>query len=165
MATTDYLLKIEGVQGESKQEGYADHIDLDSWSWGMSNSGSAAQGGGLGTAKASAQDFHFVIRNGKSSPQLFYFCSTGKVIPTATLICRKSTGDTSTGEYYRVIFNECLISSHQQGGSGGSNMLPMEQVSFNYAKVTVEYHEQKEDGSLGGIASTHSYDVKLGKAA
>jgi len=165
MAQTDFLLKIEGVQGESKQEGYADHIDIESWSWGMSNSGSAAQGGGLGTAKASAQDFHFVIRNGKSSPQLFYHCSVGKVIPTAKLICRKVTGDTKTGEYYRVIFEQCMISSHQQGGSNGAEQLPMEQVSFNYAKVTVEYHEQKEDGSLGGIASTHSYDVKTGVAA
>ncbi len=43
-------------------------------------------------------------------------------------------------------------------------MLPMEQISFNYAKVTIEYHEQKDDGSLGGV-KTHSYDVKTGTAA
>ena len=164
MAQQDFLLKMDGISGESKQEGYTEHMDIESWSWGMTNSGSAAVGGGSGTGKASASDFHFVIRNGKSSPQLFMACASGKVIKNAKLICRKSTGDSKTGEYYKVIFKDCVIASHSQGGSGGSEMLPMEQVSFNYSSVTVEYHEQKDDGSVGAMSSTHTYDVKLGKA-
>ena len=37
--------------------------------------------------------------------------------------------------------------SYQTGGSHG-DILPMDQVSFNFAKIEYEYKPQKADGSL-----------------
>jgi len=43
-----------------------------------------------------------------------------------------------------------LVSSYQVGGSSSSDVVPMEQVSLNFAKLEMSYKEQKPDGSLGG---------------
>ncbi len=42
----DMFLKLDGVKGESKDHQYKDQIDILSWSWGMSQSGSMHAGGG-----------------------------------------------------------------------------------------------------------------------
>jgi hypothetical protein len=35
-------------------------------------------------------------------------------------------------------------------GTAGSDIIPMDQVSLNFAKIEYKYKEQKADGSLGG---------------
>lgn len=162
MATADYLLKIEGISGESKQAGFEDCMDIQSWSWGAMNSGSWATGGGGGTGKVTTQDFHFVIHNGKSTTVLFQHCASGEHFPKAELICRKAGGGGTTYKYYIVTFDHIVISSYQEGGSSGSEVLPMAQVSFNYKKVTVDYSEQKPDGSVQSTGP-HSYDNSTGE--
>ena len=42
----DMFLKLDGVNGESKDKTHKLDIDVLAWSWGMSNSGSAHQGRG-----------------------------------------------------------------------------------------------------------------------
>ena len=62
MAQVDYFLKLDGISGESLNPDYKENIDVESWSWGVSNSGNAigrAAGGGAG--KVSAQDIHFTV--------------------------------------------------------------------------------------------------------
>jgi hypothetical protein len=71
MASADYYLKIDTIEGESESVGFEKQMQIESWSFGASNSGSAGTGTGLGTGKVSMQDFHFVIQNGKASVQLF----------------------------------------------------------------------------------------------
>ncbi|HSK73449.1 MAG TPA: type VI secretion system tube protein Hcp [Pyrinomonadaceae bacterium] len=159
MAAADYYLKIEGVDGESEAIGMENQIQIASWSWGASNSGSAGLGTGLGTGKASMQDFHFVCENGKATPQLFLKCATGKHIPEAILTCRKTGGNGEPYTYYKMTFKDIVISSFQEGGSGGSDMLPMCQISFNYTKITQEYFQQKKDGSVS-LTNTVNYDTK-----
>jgi len=162
MATADYLLLIDQVQGESKQAGFANNLDIESWSWGAMNSGSMATGGGGGTGKVSCNDFHFVVKNGRSATEVFGHCAKGTHIPTATLTCRKAGGGENTYVYYTVKFEKIVISSYQEGGSSGSDLLPMCQISFNFQKVTVEYFEQKaEDGTVTSTGA-HSYDQSTG---
>ena len=161
MASSDFLLRIDQVEGESKQEGKSQFIDIESWSWGAMNSGSMAQGGGGGTGKVSCNDFHFVCKNGTSAMKVFSHCAKGTHIPTATLECRKAGGDAKTYTYYKIDFSKIVISSYQEGGSGGSDMLPMAQISFNYQKVEVEYSEQGNDG-IPVSKGKHSYDQSTG---
>lgn len=163
MAQADYYLKIDGIEGESEQKGFEKHLEIESWSFGATQMGSAGQGTGLGSGRASVQDFHFVVKNGKASPDLFLKCCQGKHIPRAVLACRKAGGDANPFTYLKIMFDDCMISSFQTGGSGGSNILPMEQISFNFTKITMEYYQQKRDGSVT-LTSTTSYDVKKGDA-
>ena len=46
MAAVDYFLKVEGIDGESGDAKHKNEIDLESWSWGETQSGSHAFGGG-----------------------------------------------------------------------------------------------------------------------
>jgi type VI secretion system secreted protein Hcp len=44
----DMFIKIGDLKGESQDQKHKDEIDLLSWSWGISNNGSAHTGGGSG---------------------------------------------------------------------------------------------------------------------
>lgn len=159
MAQADYYLKIDTIEGESIAVGFEKQMQISSWSFGASNSGSAVQGMGLGAGKVSLQDFHFVVQNGKASPQLFLACAKGNHIPQAILSCRKTGGDGSPYTYTKITFGDLVISSFNTGGSDGSKTLPTEQIAFNFTNITFEYFEQKQDGTVS-LTNTTSYDIK-----
>lgn len=156
MAAVDYFLKIEGIEGESTDAKHKKEIDVESWSWGESNSGTHAAGGGGGAGKVQMQDFHFVMRVNKASPKLMLACATGQHIPKATLVCRRA--GTQQQEYLTIEFSDVLVSSYQTGGSAG-DIVPVDQISLNFAKIEFTYKEQKPDGTLGGAIKT-GYDLK-----
>ncbi|HEV7915182.1 MAG TPA: type VI secretion system tube protein Hcp [Albitalea sp.] len=148
MAHVDYFLKIEGVDGESTDDKHKGEIEIESWSFGGSNAGSFSSGGGGGTGKVSLQDFHFVKKSDKASAKLFTACCTGEHLKKATLVCRKAGTDQQ--EFLTIVLTSAIVSSYQTGGTAGSDIIPMDQVSLNYAKIEYKYKEQKADGSLGG---------------
>ena len=160
MAQVDYFLKIEGIEGESLQKGHEKEIEIMSFSWGESNAGSFAGNLGGGSGKVSMQDFHFTVPINRSSPKLFLACATGEHIKGATLTCRKA-GKTQQ-EFLKWKFSDILISSYNTGGSGGADVVPIDQVSFNFTKIEVSYAPQKQDGSLDA-AIPAGYDLKAGQ--
>lgn len=141
----DYFLKIDGIPGESQDKGHPNEIHLESWSWGESQGGSSSQDLGLGAGKVNMQDFHFTMKVNKASPILFINCANGKHIPKAVLTCRKA--GTTQQEFLQYTFTDLLISSYQTGGNA-NDVIPTEQISFNFTKVVMEYKPQKQDGSL-----------------
>ena len=46
VAASDYLLEIDGVKGESKDDVHKETIEIASWSWGATNPTTTCQGGG-----------------------------------------------------------------------------------------------------------------------
>ena len=160
MAQVDYFLKLKGIDGESADHKHKGSIDLESWSWGETNSGSHSSGGGGGSGKVSLQDFHFVMKMSKASPKLFLFCASGEHIPEGLLTCRKAGKDQQ--EYLIVKFTDLIVSSYQTGGSSHGEVVPTDQVSLNFAKIEVDYKEQKADGTLGGSTKA-GWDVKQNK--
>lgn len=93
----DCFLKIDGIDGESQDDRHAKEIDVLSFSWGESNTGGVAHGGGGGAGKVSMQDFHFTMKLNKASPLLARACATGQHIKSAVLTCRKAGGSVVTG--------------------------------------------------------------------
>jgi len=148
MAAVDYFLKLDGVPGESKDAKHPAEIDLQSWSWGETQSGTFGAGGGGGAGKVSMQDFHFVMTINKASPLLMQKCASGDHIPKAVLTCRKA--GTTQQEFLVVTMTDCIVSSYQTGGSAGSDLVPTDQISLNFAAIEVDYKEQTEKGTLGG---------------
>ena len=159
MAHVDYFLKIDGIEGESPDAKHKNEIHLDSFSWGESNSGSMAHGGGGGAGKVAMQDIHYTCKLGKQSPKLALACADGSHIKKAILTCRKAGKDQH--DYYVVTVTDMLVSSYQIGGHGGEVTI-VENVSLNFAKIEWDYKEQKIDGSLGGSVKA-GYDLKLNK--
>ena len=162
MAAVYYFLKIAGIEGESNDLKHKGDIHLDSWSFGGTQTGGEHFAGGGGGGKFSSQDFHFTSKLSKASPKLFQACATGQHFKDVTLVARKA-GE-GQQEYYKITFSDCLVSSYQQGGAVGSDLIPTDQASLNFGKIEIEYTEQKPDGSLGAVVKG-GYDLKLHKPA
>ncbi len=153
----DYFLKIDGIEGESQDSKHKGEIEIESFSFGEVQTGTAAHGGGMGAGKVQMQDFNFVMKVNKASPKLFLACARGDHIKNAVLTCRKAGKDQQ--EYLKVTFSDILVSSFQTSGTSSGDMLPMDQISLNFTKIEFEYREQKPDGTLGGAIKAH-YDLK-----
>ena len=158
---SDIFLKIGDIKGESMDDKHKDEIDVMSFSWGVSQTGTLATGGGAGAGKAQFQDLHISTNMSKASPLLFKACATGEHIKEATLSGRKAGGKGSS-DYLVIKLNDVLVSSYQTAGaSGGSD--PVDSLSLSYAKIEFSYKPQNPDGSLGG-AVTAGWDLKANKA-
>jgi type VI secretion system secreted protein Hcp len=148
MAAVDYFLKVDGIQGESKADKHKDEMDIESFSWGATQSGTFAAGGGGGAGKVSMQDFHFTMYNNKASPKLMLACAQGDHIKSGILTCRKAGKDQQ--EFLKITMSDVLVSSFQTGGSSSGDSLPTDQCSLNFAKIEWEYKEQDATGKLMG---------------
>ena len=156
----DAFLKLDGIPGESTDAKHKDEIEILSFSWGVSNSGSFAHGGGGGAGKASFQDFNFMSRLQKSSPKLWLSCATGQHIKSAVLTLRKAGGETGGAEFYKVTLTDVLVSSFQESGSQGGDDVPFDSFSLNYAKIRTDYTLVNQKGQLGGTTSAEFDLVK-----
>jgi type VI secretion system secreted protein Hcp len=157
MAAVDYFLKIDGIKGESQDDKHKDEIQIESWSFGLSQTGSFGAGGGGGAGKASFQDVHFTSKLNAASPKLFIASATGEHIKSAILTCRKAGGKQE--EYFVVTLSDILVSSYQTGGHGASGELPMDQFALNFAKMEIAYKVQDNKGGLGAAIKA-GYDLK-----
>jgi type VI secretion system secreted protein Hcp len=160
MAQVDYFLKLDGIKGESADPKHKDEIDIESFSWGVTQTGAHATGGGGGAGRASFQDFHFVMRLNLASPSLMKSCATGQHIKLGTLSCRKAGKDQQ--EFLTIKMTDVIVSSYQTGGSEGSDV-PFDQVSLNFAKIEIAYRQQKPDGTLAPGAK-FGFDIKSNKS-
>ncbi len=157
-AAVDYFLKIEGIDGESTNEMHKGQIEIMSFSWGMSNSGSMAAGSGGGAGKVSFGSVRIMTTVSKASPVLFESVATGKHFPTATLTVVNS--EQRGQEYMKVTLSDVLISSYQTGGMSGE--APTESFRLNFAKIEYEYTPQNPDGSMDAPVKA-GYDLALNK--
>lgn len=151
----DMFLKLDGIKGESKDSKHKDEIHIESFSWGLSQTGAHNVGGGGGAGKVSVHDISVTKFVDKSSPALMLNCCSGKHIPNGLITVRKA-GDKPL-EYLKIKLTDILVSGIQEAGHGSD--LLSENVTLNFAKFHVEYQEQKPDGS-GSPAGEMGWDVK-----
>lgn len=156
----DMFIKIDDMAGESRDKTYKDHVDVLAWSWGLSNSGNAQIGGGMGAGKANVQDLSFTKYLDKSSTNLHQACFKGSHFKEANLVVRKA-GDKPL-EYLKIKLEEVLVTSVSTGGSGGEDRLT-ENVTLNFAKISTEYYLQDAKGG-GAKAGQYTLDIAANNA-
>ena len=156
---SDYLLELDGVKGESKDDAHKETIEIASWSLGASNPTSVGSAG-MSAGKVSFSDLNVMISLEKASVELLSRVSTGKVIKKAVLYGRKA-GDDKRQDYLKVTLQEVMVSSWQTSASDGSG-IPMLSVSFAFSKIEYVYKVQNEDQTLGDDLLT-TYDLKAAK--
>jgi type VI secretion system secreted protein Hcp len=154
----DVFLKIKGIEGESADAKHKNEIDVLSYSWGISQTGTMGYGGGGGAGKANFHDFSFIMRMNKATPKLMHAIATGTHIEEAVLCCRKAGG--KQADYMIYKFYDLLISNYDTSGSGEE---PFESCSFNFSKMEMEYKVQSADGKVTP-AGRFAYDVKANEA-
>ena len=151
----DYFLKIDGIPGESTDSKHKDEIDVEAWSWGEVIP-PRPPGGGAGAGKVEIQDLNFTARFSKASPNLMLSCASGKHLTGAVLTARRQ--DKAQAEFLTFSLSDVLVSSYQTAATAG-DVSPVDSVSLNFAKIQIEYKQQKADGSLAGSIKA-GWDVK-----
>ena len=139
------FLKLDGIEGESKDSKHKGEIDVESFSFGASNpdtSGGGGSGGGAG--KVSMNDFSFTTTVSKASPKLFLACASGQHIKTALLTVRKAAGQHQ--DFLKVTLSDVTVSGYADAGTETVDA-PTDQVTMNFAKIQVSYTGQRPDGT------------------
>jgi type VI secretion system secreted protein Hcp len=150
-----FLLKIDGITGESQFDGYSDYSHVEKWHFGVTQSATFGSGtsGGAG-ATVSAQDLEATIFVDKGTAKRLEGCASGKHFKTATLVTLKASGESKPIEHHKITLSDVIISKcvigHEPAPPGSKTTeFTVEQTSLNYAKIAFEYKEQKKDGSAG----------------
>jgi type VI secretion system secreted protein Hcp len=144
-AAADYFLKLDGIDGESTDDKHKGQIEIESFSWGLSNSGSMAATGGAGAGKVKFNEFTIKKTTDKSSPKLMQAAASGEHLRSLDLTLRKAGG--TQMDYYVVHLEDVLVSSYSTSGSSGE--APTESIAFNYQKIMFEYTPTNADGTAG----------------
>jgi type VI secretion system secreted protein Hcp len=152
----DAFLKLDGVKGESVIKGHTGEVDLLSWSWGMSQSGTTHAGTGGGAGKVNVQDLSFTHFVDSSTPNMIQACCNGKHFGDATITLRKA-GEKPL-DYIVITLTDVIITSVSTGGSQGEERVT-ENVSLNFAKYKYAYQPQDKTGAAKGGAMETEYNI------
>jgi type VI secretion system secreted protein Hcp len=155
---TDIFAKIGDIKGESLDVKHKDEIEVLSFSWGVSNTGSTGSGGGGATGKAVFQDLQIVHGVDNATPALLKACATGQHIKDATITHRKA--GKGQQEFLIITLNDVTIAAVSHTGDEAEPYI--EAVSLKFAKVDFHYRTQRTDGSLDP-GEHFKFDLKANK--
>ena len=156
MAVNAYLY-VDGVEGPSTSK--PKHIDILSFSWGVSQTTVYGQGASGKEAKAGRADFnHLTVMKvlDKTTPLLVDHCASGDILKEVYLLYDKPIGN-KQDDYFRVYLKDALITSVQLSGSHEN---PTESVSIAFQGVEIAYKPEKDDGTLDAAISK-GFDLGL----
>ena len=148
------FLKIDGIGGESADAKHKGEIEIESFSWGASDPGTAGPGGGGSTGRVTMDDFSFTTPTTSASPKLFLACVERRRIKSALLTLRRSGAKQS--DFLKITMSDVQIAGWKQASD---SELPVDQVSMHFGKVQIAYTGQRPDGTPGDTV-TAGWDAK-----
>ncbi|MET1531217.1 Hcp family type VI secretion system effector [Burkholderia sola] len=157
----DIFLKINGIDGESKDATHHDEIEVLSWSWNVSQQSNMHLGSGGGAGRATVDDLQFEHYIDRASPNLIQYCLLGKHIDQAKLTVRKAGGNPL--EYILLTMNDVLVTQVSPAGVAADESRPRETVRLSFSRLKQEYVVQNAQGGSGG-AITATFDIKRNAA-
>ena len=156
---SDIFAKIGDIKGESLDGKHKDEIEVLSWSWGVTQSGTMAHGGGGGEGKASFNDFNFTHHVDKASPVLMKACATGEHIKEATITVRKA--GKGQQEFLIIKMNDILITSVNPSGTGdGAATAETRRDAVREGRPGIQAAEGRR---IAGCRLHFKYDIKGNK--
>ena len=137
-AAVDTYLKLDGIDGESTAQGHEKWIEVESFSFGASQS---QTGGGNGQTQLSEVVITQPIDS--SSSQEFAALVGGKPIATGILdLVTSASGEPQ--KLFEYTFSDILLSGITFSGSFGGN--PVETLTFDYSKIKLQAFAQNDKG-------------------
>jgi type VI secretion system secreted protein Hcp len=152
----DMFLKLEPVKGESQDHKHKDAIELLSFSWGLSQTGTMHSGTGGGAGKVHVQDLTFTHWIDKSTAPLVGSVCQGDHFGEGVLTVRKAGGKDAL-EYLKITLKNIIVTNVSIGGSHGEDKLT-ENVTLNFQKFQIDYKQQTEKGAAGA-SPTFKWDI------
>jgi type VI secretion system secreted protein Hcp len=130
--TDSEFLKVDGLEGDATDEAHLKDIPVQSFSWGVANSGTTNLGSGAGAGKASFSSFSVTKRVDKTSPRLVIDSASGAHIREVDFLA----SHTGAMDYLKYTFTDVLVTSVDEAAGGNA---PTEKVSFTFATVQIQY--------------------------
>ena len=159
----DCFVQVDGIEGESTDDKHKKWIEVLSFGLGATQAvGTAVSTGGARSGeRVDVQDFSITKVLDKSTPKLFLACCKGTHLKTVTVELCRATGDKQ--KYMEYKMEDVLITSYSDMGSSGGD-LPTEQISFNYAKLTLTYTQTDHDTGkpAGNVTANWSQEENKG---
>lgn len=157
----DGFIKIDGIQGESKDDKHKDWMEIKSCDWGVTQptSAAASTAGGGSSERASFQDLVITKELDKASPKLAVYCADGSHIKEVVVeLCRAAGSDKL--KYMEFKLSNVIVSSVSVNGSDG---IPVETIKFNYGKIEWTYTQQKRSDGAGGGNVAAGWNLETNK--
>lgn len=182
--SNDFFLKLDGIQGEAKDEDHAAEIEIEEWSFGINeddadeqlvapSSGGrdnlpvfrrgmdpAASGNAL-AGSVRVGDLHLSKRIDAASAPLMRAATTRQKIAKAILTCRKASGAEGL-EYVQIQLHEVMVSRWMVSTEGEVG-IPREKLLLSYARIEFTYQPQGSKGTSEGKKHA-GWDRKLNAA-
>jgi type VI secretion system secreted protein Hcp len=146
--------------GEAIDKMFPNTFHVKTFTFAITQKGTAATGTGLGAGKAEFDDFEFTIDTQLGSSKLMKHCALGTCFDIVILHVRKAGGKQL--EYQRYVFGNCIISSYSTSGDEEST----DTIKFNYRCIYSKYFAQGAEGDSneGKLSTTKmsdgGYDLK-----
>jgi type VI secretion system secreted protein Hcp len=154
----DTFLKIDGIDGESKDDVHAGEIDVLAWHWDYTISEDAGRSG-RGREATICEPISFVHYFDKASVGIALAGFTRSFIPEALLTVRKSGEEPL--EYLTITLTDATVISQTMGGEESENLL-IEQFALSFERIKLEYTEQLPDDS-GDAAIQFAWDCEANR--
>ena len=136
----DAFLKLGDIKGESQVKGFENQIQIESFHWGISNTGTTVGGGGTGVGRAAAQDLLLSAGSSNASPELFLACATGEHIDEGLLTLRSAGEQQTTLSTIRL--TSVMVASYDEAGSD-DGARPLDEFALRYQKLEFTYNGVK----------------------
>ncbi|MDX2053551.1 MAG: type VI secretion system tube protein Hcp [Polyangiaceae bacterium] len=156
----DAFLQIEGAEmkGDSKDKDFRDAIEIDSFSFGVQNTGASSPGAGRGRSAPNFTELSVQKSADSASTYLFMAAANGTLLKSVTLSLKKSGGDKG-GVFYKVTLKDAQVASVQTSAAPKGDAVPTESVTFSFASIIIEYTAADPKGGPGK-KHTFSWDTK-----
>jgi type VI protein secretion system component Hcp len=147
-----YLLKIDGVTGDSTIKGFEGYFTVDEFTF---NELTKLANGGAGGSSGKAQFDPLMVDIAGVSPGLVTLlkdAATGKQIPSVELVGLKPAGGGTLQKIYDLTLKNVTVAGYAADGKHDTAL------AFDYSRLTETIKGQKPDGTLD-TGQTFSFDL------
>ncbi len=165
-AALNAFMKIGGAKGESKQGGFEDWIEIQSWEWEVEAETSWTKGGGASVGKPSPGKMNWEHYWDRSSATLLGYICTGSAFAQIELAMCKSIGKEKPAVFFKVTMTDAFITKVNQSATEEGNV--SQKVEMVFKTIEIEYFQQGAiAGSPGALkqATNFKWDIPGGKAS
>jgi len=154
---TKVYLRLNGIIGDSQDQGHVGDIEIMNASFGVSQAGLALSGGGAGATRSQFTPITIQKAADKTSPLLFVNCALGKSITSAKISFRNIGGPQAPYDYLTIDLGTVFISSFNIDCTNG-DALVNETVGIAYGAMKITFQP------LNGAPISQNFSVVKNKS-